>query len=937
MTTAAGVGLAVGPQLLTRGASGEPSATSSAPDAAGPPTALTVDGLTSPIGVGVDDVYFAWQLDDPRRGAVQSAYRIVVYRRILAGPGAGESSVVWDSGVVPSAVQAFVPYAGPALQSDAAYEWTVQTWDAEGVAGPMSALASFDTGLGDADWQASWIKRLTVEPPPNDNTTFAIQSGFGVWLDEDEFSHVRHEARLHSSPIVRAHVYVSADQLYELYVNGTLVGKGLAYQFPDSQYYETWDVTSLLRPGAANAFGILYTWQGPAKGHPAGVPGVIAHVSIQHEDGVSEVVATDGSWRVLPGAWLPGTQRDEEGDPVDYTENIDGLAQPLGWDQPGYDDLAWAPATVLGPHPTAPWTHLVSVRTRMAFEPVPAVSVTKLATGSLVADFGKVYAAIPQITFRRGVPGRLIPMHAGYLLDEPSGQVSVTHGTQHTDMSYSYIQRGGTETFRAFDYLGFRYLQIDDPGEDLGTDDVVALTKHVAVPSEHAGTFVSSDRTVDAVFELGRHSALFTMQEQFVDTPTREKGSWLWDGHSESMTALVAFGDHNQTRKSLEEFAQSQARYWPNGPINKIYPTALGAQQLAYFTAIYVEWVWNYWLHTADVALLTVLYPVVSKVSDFIAASILPSTGLVTDIPSATDVSMYPTDTTMNLLAVNVFGRVAEMGVALGRPEIEVSLQQNRRSALVAAINRHLSRADGLYSDGLDAAGTQIATSSQWNDAYALLFGVVPAARVQLVADGVIGQGMATEPVFAGDMLEALRVTGQDQAILKLLTDASEPGWANILARGGTFAWEVWNPVDTDIPVDPVASFYGGDSMSHGWGSNVLVAIQRALLGVVPTGPGFSTFSVRPPLHALTHAEGTVPTPSGPISVAWTRASGGFQLDVTVPANTSATVSVPASSTSLVWESGLKVARSPGVKSVSQSGSYVAVGVGAGTYTFQSR
>jgi alpha-L-rhamnosidase len=917
MGVVAGAGAALFPGMAARaGGSGQPGA----------PTDLTVDGLPAPVGVGLDDVFFAWRVADGRRGAAQRAYRLVV-------SGAG-SAVVWDSGVVASAQQAFVAYTGPALQPDATYQWTVQTWDGAGNPGPPASPATFSTGLSDGDWRAEWIKRDTVEPPPNNSTTFEVQDGLGVWLPEDEFSYVRTEAELRRSPIVRALAYVSADQLYELYVNGRMVGKGLAYQFPDSQYYETWDVTEDLRAGAANAFGILYNWQGPAKGHPAGTPGVIAHISVLHADGAKEVLATDGTWRVLPGAWLPGTQRDEEGDPVDYTENIDGPAIPVGWDLPGYDDVAWLPATVIGAHPTAPWTHLVSVRTRMAFEPVTAVSLTTVG-GSVVADFGKIYAALPQVTFRAGVPGRLVPMHAGDLLD-PSGRVSITHGTQHTDMSYSYVQRGGVETFRSFDYLGFRYLQIDDAGEQFSPGDVVALTKHVAVPDEHAGTFLSSDATVDAVFELGRHSALFCMQEQFVDTPTREQGSWLWDGHNESMTAIAAFGDQNQTRKSLVEFGQSQARYWPDGPVNKIYPTALGGQQIAYSTAIYAEWVWNYWVRTGDRPLLAHLYPVVENVAGFIERYVVPSTGIITNIPTATDVTLYPVDALMNFLGVNVFRRVAAMADALGRPPAEAALQRQRQAALIAGIDRYLSRPDGLYADGLQGDGTQVPTSSQTTNAYALVFGVVPTGRVERVMTAIIDAGMATPPSYAGDMLEALRLTGQDQAMLRLLTDRSQPGWANILAQGGTFCWEVWDPTDTDLPVDPIASFFPGNSMSHGWGSNVLVAIQQTMLGVAPTAPGFSTFAVAPPLHALQHAAGQVPTPAGPITVAWARGAGTFSLDVDVPPNTSAVIGVPAPSPAGVTESGQAVDRAPGVRAVAQAGEYVAVTVGAGSYAFRA-
>lgn len=895
------------------------------PASAGPdaPGSLTADDIPAPVGVGRQDVYFGWHVGDPRPGAVQRAYRIVVSRPVLAGPDRGAAPVIWDSGEVTSAAQAFVPYGGPPLASDTTYRWTVQTWDGAGVVGRFAPTATFDTGLSDGDWHADWIKRLT--PEPNDSPeTFALQSGFGLWESKDEYTYVRKQVVFGRSPIVRARVYISADQQYELYVNGVLAGKGQAYQYPDSQYYETQDVTRLVRAGAPNAFGIIYNWQGPGKGRPAGTPGVIAHVSVLHADGSSEVLRTDGTWRVLAGAWLPGTQRDEEGDPVDYTENIDGPADPIGWDRPGYIDAAWAPATVIGPHPTAPWTHLVSVRTRIVYEPVRAVSLHTLPTGALVADFGKVYAGIPQVTFAHGVPGRPITMRAGFLLDG-SGGVSTTHGTQHTDMSYSYIQRGGTETFRPFDYLGFRYFQIDDPGEQLSPGNILLLARHAAVPDQHAGMFASSDATVDAVYDMAAHSALFTMQEQFVDTPTREKGSWLGDGRNESSAAMDAFGDVNETRKSLLEFAQSQERFWRNGAVNKIYPTALGAQQIPESTEVYADWVWRYWMHTGDRAAMATLLPVVIKLSDYVAGFISSATGLVTNFAGATDGSQYPTDTAVNLLAVNVFTRVGEMEADLGRPAGQVAIEQHRASALAQAINVRLVAPDGTYLAGRDANGAPITTepsslnafSLQIVNAWALAFGVTPPARAPALEHRVAGARMATPPIFAGDLVDAVRLAGDDTTILHLLTDKSEPGWANILARGGTFGWEVWNPDDRDVIVGGtfLGSFFGnGDTMSHGFSSNVLVAIQQGLLGVVPTAPGYASFDVLPPAHVLAHAEGTVPTPHGPITVRWRR-NPVFSLEVTVPPNTTAAVHVPGTG---------------------KAGSAAVVEVGAGTYTFTS-
>jgi alpha-L-rhamnosidase len=867
------------------------------------PNALTVDGITAPIGLDPGDVSFAWHVNDSRRDATQGAYEIVVSRG---------SQTMWDSGRVQAGVQAFVPYGGGALASDADYQWTVRTWDGAGHASPRSASAAFETGLRDGDWTADWIRRdasTTTEP--------------------DQYTYARKEFTLANSPIVRARAYVSGDQQYEMSINGARVGKGQAYNFPDAHYYETLDVTSALHTGA-NAIGLLYNWQGPTKGHPAGAPGVIAEVRVTHADGRIETLKTDGSWRVRKGAWLNPTQRDLEGDLVDFTEHIDGPNQPMGWDRTGYDASGWAPAAVVGPAGTAPWTHLVSVRTRIVYAPVAAVSLTQLASGSYVADFGSVYAAIPTVTFRRGVRGHVVPMHAGFLLDhcpdasvpQPcvNGAVSTAHGTQHTDMSYSYVQRGGgTETFEPFDYLGFRYLQIDAPGETLAANDVVALVRHAAMPDAPAATFTSSNPTLDAVFQLGAHSALFSAQEQFIDTPTREKGSWLWDGFNESETAMAAFGDQNETRKSLLEFADSQRRYWPNGAVNKIYPTGLGALDINEFTEIYPEWVWEYWTHTGDRALLDRVYPALVNLANYVAHSIDASTGLVTSLPSTSVYYDYPTVTRINVLGANAFRVVADVATALNRPDSEVTQQRTRQNALVNAINAKLTRADGTYVDGLAANGTQVTTAAQETNACALFYQIVPQQNIAAVGRYIAQLGLTAPPRTAAEVIGALARADRIDDIVHVLSDDAHDGWANILAQGGTFTWEVWRPSDVI-----------GDSMSHGWGANVLVEIQRVLLGVTPETPGDASFDVSPAISALDHAAGTVPSLAGDVAVAWQHETGAtaYTLQLTVPPNTTATLQIPAARADAVRE---------GPKHVAVSGfanGIAAVRVGAGTYRF---
>src|ERR1700676_2918116 len=139
---------------------GVAGATSGGP---GAPLRLAVDDLAAPVGIGLTDVYFGWHVGDRRRDAVQSAYRIVVSRPALCGPERGAAPVVWDSGKIVSAGQAFVPYGGRALAPDTTSRWTVQTWDGSGVSGPPARAETSDTGLDDGNWHAGRIKPPTVE------------------------------------------------------------------------------------------------------------------------------------------------------------------------------------------------------------------------------------------------------------------------------------------------------------------------------------------------------------------------------------------------------------------------------------------------------------------------------------------------------------------------------------------------------------------------------------------------------------------------------------------------------------------------------------------------------------------------------------------------------------------------------------------------------
>jgi alpha-L-rhamnosidase len=633
----------------------------------------------------------------------------------------------------------------------------------------------------------------------------------------------------------------------------------------------------------------------------------------------------------MAAEWLPSPQRNSDGG--DFVEWVDGRAHPQGWSEPGFDDAGWARAKVLGPTGTAPFTALYPQRTRIQERHVTPIRVHTLPSGAVVADFGAVYAARPLVKFDRGDAGRTVTGRVGYLLDA-DGQVSTLHGTQGTNLSFSYIMGEGSQVFEGFTYSGFRYLQVDNPGQALGARQLVAIARHAAMPDVPMATFSSSNRLLDAVWKLNAHSCLYCSQEQFVDTPTREKGQFVWDASNESEGVMRAYGDQNVTWQGLRDVVRGQQRYWPDGRVNAVYPNDDGARSFGTFTARYPEWLWRYYASTGDRSTAILFYPSVSKVATWLWSARQAGNGLLyglADQSNGDPVYGYDltvaADTASNVLAVNAFNRVSQLASVAG-DAAGAALWQGRAAELAAAVNATLRRADGVYVDGVLPSGAPSGSASQEANALALAYGVVPAADSARVGAYVAGLGVHLGPNHGLELLRGLTAAGMPDAVVRTLTDASVPGWAHIVAAGGTFTWEVWSPSDLI-----------GDSMSHGWGSSALVAMQETLLGVTfrdPNPDGTLRITVAPPVRGLPRASGTVPTAAGPVSVDWRRNGRATALDLTMPANLTGLVHLPASSASNVREGGVAAGKAPAVSVSSFAGGVAVLEVGSGNYRFTS-
>jgi alpha-L-rhamnosidase len=143
--------------------------------------------------------------------------------------------------------------------------------------------------------------------------------------------------------------------------------------------------------------------------------------------------------------------------------------------------------------------------------------------------------------------------------------------------------------------------------------------------------------------------------------------------------------------------------------------------------------------------------------------------------------------------------------------------------------------------------------------------------------------------------------------------------------------WELWNGNTADPAMNS-----GNHVMQIG---DLAVWMYEYLAGIRTDSerPGFRHSIIRPyPAGDLSFVNATHKTMYGALNSSWRRAQGQFTLDVTVPANTTATVYVPAKDAAAVMESGKKASEVKGVKFARSEGANAIFEVESGTYSFKS-
>jgi alpha-L-rhamnosidase len=223
----------------------------------------------------------------------------------------------------------------------------------------------------------------------------------------------------------------------------------------------------------------------------------------------------------------------------------------------------------------------------------------------------------------------------------------------------------------------------------------------------------------------------------------------------------------------------------------------------------------------------------------------------------------------------------------------------------------------------------EVGTGTQTSYVVALYTKMAPPALEPLLVDRLVkdieGRGWHLSTGFLGTpfLLFTLSDHGRTDVAYRLLLNDTYPSWGYMLSKGATTWWERWNG-DTGDP--------SMNSYNHYAFGSVMAWVYRYAAGIDTSldGAGFKRIVIHPHLDArMPSVRGEYDSVYGKIVSEWKNEPGGaFQLKVTIPANTSAKVVLPAAEGQTVTLDGRAA------QTRVEDGAQV-VDVGSGEYRFE--
>ncbi len=727
----------------------------------------------------------------------------------------------------------------------------------------------------------------------------------------------------------RAVAFVCGLGHYEMSLNGAKVGKDLLApgwtKYDKTCLYDTHDVTAQLKPGA-NAIGLflgngMYNVPGGRYSKfkvSFGPLRAIAQIRLEYNDGTTQTIGTDGSWQMAPG---PVTFSDVFGG-----EDVDARLEPRGWKQTNFTASDWtAPTLSDGPGGILRGLSVANPPIR-AFETFKPVGTKVLNPHTTIYDFGQNAAIIPRLIVQ-GVAGAQVRLIPGETVKN-DGSVDQTSSGGPSYWQYTLAGNGAETYFSSFQYRGCRYLQVEMSAPAGAQLPVVQSLEIVAVHADSppVGTFSSSNELFNRIHPLVRWAQRSNMMSVMTDCPHREKLGWLEEDHLNGPALRYNFDMSAMFSKMMNDMSDSQL---DGGLIPNVAPDYVkwgggDFYDSPEWSSAFLMVPWQQLEFNGDASLLKDHYPAMKRYVAYLGSRAndnIVSFGLSDWYDIGPGEPGYSKLTPKGLTATAFYFQdaviLAQTAKMLGLAD-EAKKYEQLAAQIRTAFNAHF----------FNAATNQYGSGSQAANSIPLVMGIADEANRAAILENLV-KDVQQKGLTAGDvgyryLLRALADGGRSDVIYAMNNQSDKPGYGMQLARGATSLTEAWDA-------------HASSSQNHFMLGQINEWFYHDLAGIQcdPTGPGFQKIIIKPAVVGdLTQAQATYNSPYGPITSHWKRLDGELTLDISIPANTTATVYVPATNAASVIENGKAAGQSTGVKFLRIENKSAVYAVGSGAYSF---
>jgi alpha-L-rhamnosidase len=825
--------------------------------------------LVNPLGLDNAHPRFRWQMADARKGAKQTAYRIVVDTDSVTL--ARDGGQLWNTGWI-SSDSNLLTYQGPSLKPFTKYYWKVELKDQDGKAAAKPQLSSFEMGMMQGgNWKGSWIsdtENKELKPAPYFRKVIETKK-----------------------KIKSARAYMAAAGLYELSVNGVKIGNHrmdpMYTRFDRRTLYVTYDITGSLVSGR-NAIGVLlgngwYNHQSTAvwdfdKAPWRNRPAFCLDLRITYEDGSVETFRSGKDWKTALSPVVFNS--------IYTAEHYDARQEKKGWNTVDFDDASWKYVI----NRSAPSGNIVAqaLHPIRNVEEIAVKSLKKFNDTTYLFDLGRNISGVSKITVK-GAAGTVLRLkHAERLY--PDGRADMSNIDVHyrpTDNQDPFqvdiltLSGKGEESFMPhFNYKGFQYVEVTSSVPlKLTKNSLKGYFMHSDVPL--AGKVQSSEPLINKIWAATNNSYLSNLFGYPTDCPQREKNGWTGDAQIAIETGLYNFDGITIYEKWLADHRDEQQ---PNGVLPSIIPTDGWGYEWGNgpdWTSTIAIIPWNIYLFYGDQTLLADCYENIRKYVDHIDEAYpsgLTSWGLGDWVPVKSKSPVELTSTCYYYADAVILAKTAKLLGKTADHEKYTLLAAKIKDAFNA---RYLNRQTGIYGAGVQ---TELSVPLYWN--------IVPDEYIAKVAENlakrVEADGFHLDVGLLGTkaILNALSENGYADIAYQVAARKTYPSWGWWMENGATTLYENW-PIDAKSDI----------SMNHIMFGEIGAWLYKGIAGIRPdpAKPGFKNVILEPHfVKGLNHFEARHEGPYGNIVSSWARKGSDLKYRVEIPANATATVILPA-------------------------------------------